>query len=116
MWHADEYLFASAKQEAGMQDGNCSIQAVGYAQNEAHGNALTEFHADYRVVLDSQFWVKIVNWRAKPRTSCDGLVSMPRSEAMPGIASLRAFNLLPKEHIDGRVTAHADGESVGSLE
>ncbi|PZG17239.1 NucA/NucB deoxyribonuclease domain-containing protein [Nonomuraea aridisoli] len=38
----DEYPFASTKQGAGMQDGNYSIQAVSYAQNEAHGNALTE--------------------------------------------------------------------------
>ncbi|MET9340077.1 hypothetical protein [Nonomuraea sp. NPDC003804] len=57
----DEYPFASTKQGAGMQDGNYSIKAVSYAHNDAHGEALAMFYADYRVVPDSQFWVKIVS-------------------------------------------------------
>ncbi|MEU6728460.1 DNRLRE domain-containing protein [Nonomuraea wenchangensis] len=57
----DEYPFASSKQGAGMKDGNFSIQAVDADHNQAHGDALTYFYADFRVVTGNQFWVKIVS-------------------------------------------------------
>ncbi|MEV6983688.1 DUF4082 domain-containing protein [Sphaerisporangium sp. NPDC051017] len=55
----DEYPFASTYQGAATANGAYSVRAVNGRQNNAQGDALKRFYADYRVGAENPFWVLI---------------------------------------------------------
>ncbi|WP_344938375.1 DUF4082 domain-containing protein [Sphaerisporangium flaviroseum] len=55
----DEYPFASTHQGASTANGQYSLRAVRGTHNQAHGMAIKNFYADYRVGAENPFWVLI---------------------------------------------------------